>query len=214
MVSRIAPKAMGEIRGGRIPRRLLPCFLALAFLVFDAAPGSAQWPEVERWLDGSQPVSLGLGTSRFRVSTPGTKPVIAIEDPSYGGAPYRLIDSDLYGTAISFDLKLRWPPLSATGTSALGAVEPYLSFGPTLFVAGSDSALRLGQPGSRSDGAMSLGLSWGAGLSWRFTRNAELFGGYRFMQYGRESTFSHGERSSPETDLIGHDILYGISVRF
>lgn len=214
VVSRIAAKAMGDVRSRRIPRRLLPCFLALAFLVFDAAPGSAQWPEVERWLDGSQPVTLGLGTSRFRVSTPGTKPVIAIEDPSYGGAPYRLIDSDLYGTAISFDLKLRWPLLSATGTSGLGAVEPYLSFGPTLFVAGSDNALRLGQPGSRSDGAMSLGLSWGAGLSWRFTRNAELFGGYRFMQYGRESAVSHGERSLPETDLIGHDVLYGISVRF
>jgi len=214
VVSRIAAKAMGDVRSGRIPRRLLPCFLALALLIFDAAPGSAQWPEVERWLDGSQPLALGLGTSRFRVSTLGTKPVIAIEDPSSGGAPYRLIDSDLYGTAISFDLKLRWPPLSATGTSALGAVEPYLSFGPTLFVAGSDSALRLGQPGSRSDGAMSLGLSWGAGLSWRFTRNAELFGGYRFMQYGREGAYSHGERSLPETDLIGHDILYGISGRF
>jgi opacity protein-like surface antigen len=214
VVSRIAAKAMGDVRSGRIPRRLLPCFLALAFLVFDAAPGSAQWPEVERWLDGSQPLTLGLGTSRFRVSTLGTKPVIAIEDPSYGGAPYRLIDSDLYGRAISFDLKLRWPPLSATGTSGLGAVEPYFSFGPTLFVAGSDNALRLGQPGSRSEGAMSLGLSWGAGLSWRFTRNAELFGGYRFMQYGREGAFSRGERSSPETDLIGHDVLYGISVRF
>src|SRR5437867_12833229 len=120
---------MGEIRGGRIPRRLLPCFLTLAFLVFDAAPGSAQWPEVERWLDGSQPVTLGLGTSRFRVSALGTKPVIAIEDPSYGGVPYRLIDSDLYGRAISFDLKLRWPSSSATGTSGLGAVEPYFSFG-------------------------------------------------------------------------------------
>ena len=205
MVSWIAAKATGDVRSGRIPRRLLPCFLALVFLVFDAAPGSAQWPEVERWLDGSQPLTLGLGTSRFRVSTLGTKPVIAIEDPSYGGAPYRLIDSDLYGRAISFDLKLRWPPLSATGTSGLG---------PTLFVAGSDNALRLGQPGSRSEGAMSLGLSWGAGLSWRFTRNAELFGGYRFMQYGREGAFSRGERSSPETDLIGHDVLYGISVRF
>src|SRR2546428_4580703 len=34
-------------------RSLLPCLLALAFLVFDAAPGSAQWPEGERWLDGS-----------------------------------------------------------------------------------------------------------------------------------------------------------------
>src|SRR5207249_10015108 len=138
--------------------RLLLCFLTLAFLVFDAAPGSAQWPEVERWLDGSQPVTLGLGTSRFRVSALGTKPVIAIEDPSYGGVPYRLIDSDLYGRAISFDLKLRWPSSSATGTSGLGAVEPYFSFVPTLFVGGFVKALRLGQTGSRSVGAQTTGL--------------------------------------------------------
>src|SRR2546428_14143846 len=99
---------MGDVRSGRIPRRLLPCCLALAFLVLDAAPGSAQWPEVERWLDGSQPFMPGLGTSRFRVSTPGTKPAIAIEDPSYGGAPYRLIDSEPYGPSGSVGLNLEW----------------------------------------------------------------------------------------------------------
>jgi opacity protein-like surface antigen len=61
---------------------------------------------------------------------------------------------------------------------------------------------------------MAFGLSWGAGLSWRFARNAELFGGYRFMQFGRDS-LAHGERStSSDTELTGHDFLYGISVRF
>src|SRR5437899_2878081 len=59
-----------------------------------------------------------------------------------------------------------------------------------------------------------LECRWGAGLSWRFTRNAELFGGYRFMQFGRDS-LSHGDRStSSDTELTGHDVLYGISVRF
>jgi opacity protein-like surface antigen len=60
---------------------------------------------------------------------------------------------------------------------------------------------------------MTLGLSWGAGLSWRFARNAELFGGYRFMQFGRDS-LSHGDRTTSDTELTGHDFLYGISVRF
>ena len=87
-------------------------------------------------------------------------------------------------------------------------MEPYLSFGPMLVAAGSEG-LRLGQAG-----AMSLGLSMGAGLSWRFARNAELFGGYRFMQYGRDSGFSRGERSSSDPEGMGHDVLYGISVRF
>src|SRR3989442_11403259 len=204
--------AMGDVRSGRILRRLLPCFLALAFLVFDAAPGSAQWPEVGGGLEGSQPLTLGMGTSRFR-GTLGTKPVIAIEDSSYGGAPYRLIGSDLYGTAISFDLKLRWPPLSAMGTSGLGAVEPYFSFGPTLFVAGSDNALRLGQPGSRSEGAMSLGLSWGAGLSWRVTRNAELFGGDPVIQDGPVDALSRRARALPAKDPIGRPLLYRLPLR-
>jgi len=182
--------------------------LALCLLLAGTESALAQWPEVERWLDGSQPLTFGFDTSSYRISTLGTKPVIATEDPSYGNTPYRLIDPDLHGTAISFDLKLRWP-----SSSTIGAVEPYVSIGPTLFVTGSDNVTRFGQVAPRTDSAMSLGLSWGAGLSWRLSRNAELFGGYRFLQYGRDSALSRGERSS-ESELIGHDVLYGISVRF
>ena len=181
--------------------RLVPFVLAL--LVVDARPGAAQWPEVERWFDGSQPITFGVESSRFRVSVIGSRPAIAVEDASSGNPPYRLIDTDLRGSGVSLDLKLRWPTAAATGTSGFGAVEPYFSFGPIL-----------GQSGSKSDGAMALGLSMGAGLSWRFARNAELFGGYRFMQYGRDSVFSRGERSLSDPDATGHDFLYGISVRF
>ena len=60
---------------------------------------------------------------------------------------------------------------------------------------------------------MSLGVSVGAGLSWRLSRDAELFGSYRFMQSAREGLFSR-ERPSSEADFAGHDLLYGISVRF
>jgi len=202
----------GVVRG--IIRRWLPFVLALVALVISAQPCGAQGPEVERSLDSSQPFTLGVDTSRFRISTLGPRPVIATEDPSFGSVPYRLFDSDLHGTAVSFDLKLRWPSSPAAETSVLGSLEPYVSFGPTLFVTGADGTPRPGHPGVRSEGAMTLGLSWGAGLSWRFSRNAELFGGYRFMQYGRESGLSNGDRSPSETDLIGHDVLYGISVRF
>ena len=182
----------------------------LALLMIDAKPGAAQWPEVERWFDGSQPIAFGVESSRFRVS-PGSRPAISIEDTNPGSPPYRLIDTELRGSGVSLDLKLRWPTAATTGTSGFGALEPYLSFGPMLFAPGSDSP-RVGQSGSKSDGAMALGLSMGAGLSWRFARNAELFGGYRFMQYGRDNMFSRGPLSEP--DAIGHDVLYGISVRF
>ena len=171
---------------------------------------SAQNPEIDRWLDGSLPLSLGFDSTRFRVSTLGTRSVIGTEDPGVGTAPYRLLDADLLGTAISLGLKLKWP---TTSGSTLNALAPYLSFGPTLLFP-ADGASRSGPAGGRNEGSMALGLSWGAGLSWRFTRNAELFGGYRFLQFGRDSV-SRGDRTSPsDTELSGHDVLYGISIRF
>ena len=196
-----------------VGRWSLAVVLALAALAVSPVPGDAQGLDVERLLDGSQPFSLGVDTSRFRVSTLGTRPVIVTEDPALSNVPYRLADSDLLGTAVSLDLKLRWPLASTSGTSALGSLAPYLSFGPTVLFPGSEGVSRAGLAGTRSDVAMSLGLSWGAGLSWRFSRNAEFFGGYRFMQFGRDS-LSHGDRATSDTELTGHDFLYGISVRF
>jgi opacity protein-like surface antigen len=193
-------------RRARTLLRLVP--VALALLLVDATPGAAQWSEMGRWLDGSQAFTLDVESSRFRVSNLGARPVISVDDAYPGNPPYRIIDTDLRGSGVSLDLKLRWPTAASTGTSGFGALEPYLSFGPMLVAAGSDGA-RVSQ-----SGAMSLGLSMGAGLSWRFARNAELFGGYRFMQYGRDSMFSRGDRSSSDPEGIGHDVLYGISVRF
>ena len=182
--------------------------VALALLLVDATPGPAEWSDIGRWFDGSQPFTLGVESSRFRVSNLGARPVISVDDASPGSTPYRIIDTDLRGSGVSLDLKLRWPTVTSTGASGFGTVEPYLSLGPMLVAAGSDGGLRVSQAGS-----MSLGLSMGAGLSWRFAPNAALFGGYRFMQYGRDGVFSGGARSS-EPDGIGHDVLYGISVRF
>jgi opacity protein-like surface antigen len=194
-------------------RRWLAVALSAVSLAVSPGTSDAQGPEIERWLDGSQPFSLGVDTSRFRVSTLGTRPVIGTEDTALSSAPYRLVDADLFGTAVSFDLKLRWPMSSGSGAGVLGSLAPYLSFGPTVLFPGAESFSRPGQPGGRAEGPMAIGLSWGAGLSWRFTRNAELFGGYRFMQFGRDS-LSHGERGPSDTELTGHDVLYGISVRF
>jgi opacity protein-like surface antigen len=193
-----------SLRRARTLLRLVSVVLAL--LVY-ATPVAAEWPEMGQWFDGSQPFTLGVESSRFRVSNLGTRPVISVDDANPGNPPYRIIDTDLRGSGVSLDLKLRWPTATSTGASGFGTVEPYLSFGPMLVAAGSDGP-RVSQAGS-----MSLGLSMGAGLSWRFAPNAALFGGYRFMQYGRDGMFPGGTRSS-EPDGIGHDVLYGISVRF
>jgi len=181
--------------------------VALALLLVEATPSAAQWSDIGHWFDGSQPFALGVESSRFRVSNLGARSVISLDDANPGSTPYRIIDTDLRGSGVSLDLTLRWPTATSTGASGFGTVEPYLSFGPMLVAAGSDG-LRVSQAGS-----MSLGLSMGAGLSWRFAPNAALFGGYRFMQSGREGMFPGGGRSS-DPEGIGHDVLYGISVRF
>lgn len=197
----------------RTHRVLLAGLLTVVALATSPVSGTAQGPEVGRPVDDAQPFSLGVDTSRFRVSTlgGGPKPLIGTEDPSVGNAPFRLIDAELLGTAVSFDLKLRWP--TTAGAPTLGSLAPYLSFGPTVLFPAADGVARPTQLGSRTDGPMAIGLSWGAGLSWRFARNAELFGGYRFMQFGRDS-LSHPDRIPSDTELSGHDFLYGISVRF
>ena len=197
-----------SFRRARTLLRLVP--VALVVLMVDATPGVAEWPEMWHLFDGSQPFTLGVESSRFRVSSLGTRPAISVDDANPGNPPYRIIDTDLRGSGVSLDLKLRWPTATSTAASGFGTVEPYLSFGPMLVAAGSEG-LRVGVGQS---GAMSLGLSMGAGLAWRFAKNAELFGGYRFMQYGRDSGFSRGERSSSDPDGTGHDVLYGITVRF
>jgi opacity protein-like surface antigen len=200
----------------RFKRWLLPLVLASIVLAVSPEAGRAEGPEIERraqgseierWLDGSQPFSLGVDTQRFRVSS-GARPVIGTEDPLLSGGQYRLLDSDVLGTALSFDLTLRWP--RSSGSSGLGPLDPYLSFGPTLLMPGVEGVSRPGPAGARGDGPMALGLSWGAGLSWRLSRNTELYGGYRFLQFGREN-LSHDRA---ENELTGHDVLYGISVRF
>jgi opacity protein-like surface antigen len=192
-------------------RALLAGLLTAVVLAVSPVSSAAQGAEVEHRVDTAQPFSLGVDTSRFRVSTLGPRALIGTEDPSLSNAPYRLIDAELFGTAVSFDLKLRWP--STTEGSTLGSLAPYLSVGPTVLFPGAEGVARSALPGPRSDGPMAIGLSWGAGLSWRFARNAALFGGYRFMQFGRDS-LSHLERSTSDTELTGHDVLYGISVRF
>jgi hypothetical protein len=200
----------------RFKRWLLPLVLASIVLAMSPEAGRAEGPEIERraqgseierWLDGSQPFSLGVDTQRFRVLS-GARPVIGTEDPLLSGGQYRLLDSDVLGTALSFDLTLRWP--RSSGSSGLGPLEPYLSFGPTLLMPGVEGVSRPGPAGARNDGPMAFGLSWGAGLSWRLSRNTELYGGYRFLQFGREN-LSHDRT---ENELTGHDVLYGISVRF
>src|SRR5437879_13272394 len=75
----------------------------LALLVVDARPGAAQWPAVERWFDGSQPITFGVESSRFRVSVLGSRRAIAVYDASSRTPPCRLLGAALPRCALRRD---------------------------------------------------------------------------------------------------------------
>src|SRR4029453_13670451 len=94
--------------------------LALALLLVDATPGTAQWSDIGRWFDGAEPFPPGVESSPFRVSNLGARPVISVGDANPSSTPYRIIDTDLRGSGVSLDLKLRWPTVTSTGASGFG----------------------------------------------------------------------------------------------
>src|SRR6267142_958630 len=84
-------RAVSTTSYASLARYLVPA-LALALSLLSAAPALSQWSDVERWLNGSQPISLGVDTSRFRIAVLGARSVIAGDEPTPDSAPYRLID--------------------------------------------------------------------------------------------------------------------------
>jgi hypothetical protein len=125
---------------------------------------------------------------------------------------YRLADTDLRTTAIGFDLKLRWPSLSASD-AASSPLQPYVSLGPALVVVrGDDTGLvntrLLNRSPFRSDASMSLGMKSALGLTWQMSKDASLFGEYRVVQDRL------GLPGRPAGDHGGADLFYGFSLRF
>jgi hypothetical protein len=156
-----------------------------------------------RWLEGDS--SVGFGVSRLRPEI-GLARRAPVSDVGVGN-PYRVIDTDLQQTAISFDLRLDWPtPLESQ--SGGGALKPYLLLGPAVFVAERNP---FGNPlGLLADTAVRLGMKAEAGITWMLDRHTALFSEYRFTHGGDSPILSSGGRLGPGGSATGYDILYGI----
>lgn len=102
---------------------------------------------------------------------------------------------------ISFDIKLRWP-----GAEPTSPLEPYLVFGPALFVDRPPEAA--GFVGVPADPVLRLGARAGAGFNWRLSRDASLFGSYDV------TTTDVGAKAPSSTGSTGYDILYGVRFRY
>jgi hypothetical protein len=191
-----------------------------SFLPGTPPPTDSLLPQMEletRNLEWSFPTSLSLGQWLEGESTAGfgvarLRPDLGLSRRPQGlevgvGTPYRLIDTDLQQTAISFDVKLAWPSRTDPASSG-GAFQPYLSFGPAVFVAERNPFGNV--MGTLADTAVRVGMKAQAGVTWKLDRNTALFSEYRFTHGGDSPILSSGGRLGPGNSASGYDILYGV----
>jgi hypothetical protein len=168
--------------------------IALVGLVAVGSPVAVAAPPgdsvLEPLMDIGRALSLGFGVTPLRPQL--TPPV---------PAPPR--DLDLQSTALSLDLKLRWP-----GSDLLKSFEPYLVVGPALFVVEPDYLSRL--LGTRVDPSVRLGAKAGAGVNWHLGRDLTLFGAYE----ATTDNPSLSGRGPADAGVSGHDFTYGLRLRF
>ena len=168
---------------------MLAVLVLVILLPLPAAATPPSGPVTEHLTDLGSSLSLGFGVTPLRSD-------IAPPQPPPPGL-------DLQSTALSFDLKLKWP-----GSDVLGSLEPYVVVGPALFVVEPDYVSRM--LGTRVDPTLRLGTKAGAGVNWHLGKDITLFGAY-------ESTNPSpvfGGKTSGDSAVTNHDFTYGIRLRY
>lgn len=160
-----------------------------------------------RVLEGESSVSLGV--IRLRPEMGLTRRPLSVD---VGAAtPYRTIDIDLQQTSVSFDLKFKWPSKDSSGIILF---EPYLQFGPAVFVAERNP---FGNPlGFQADTSVRLGVKAEAGITWRLDGNTSFFSEGRYIRGGDTAILSSGGRfgPGPGSSPSGYDLVSGLRLSF
>jgi hypothetical protein len=167
-----------------------------------AIAGPANQPSFEHLTDAG-PLSLGFGVAPLR-PTLVAPALLPGGQAAEGGRPTEV---DAQATALSFELRLRWPGLDATSP-----LEPYMAVGPALFVVEPDFAARV--LGTRLDPSLRLGARAGAGLNWRLGKATTLFGAYEVTAASESGLAPLGARSASDPALHGYDFTYGLRFRY
>ena len=164
------------------------------------------------WFESAPYLGFALDVSHFRPQI-GRQTVT----DCVTGIPcfsFSLAHMNLAVTGISFDALLRWPLLTSKEFPK-GQLQPYLTIGPTIFVARIKDSSNLFPPND-SDTDTSVGVKAGAGMAWQFHRNVALFGEYRFTHFRPEFTLRDAflGNSRTKTDIDTHGVVFGVSFRF
>lgn len=168
-------------------------------------PVSATLP-LGRWLEAES--SVGVDVTRLKPELGLSRLVNGLEPAA--GTPYRMIDSNLQNTAVSLDLKLRWP--SSVMEAGIGMLRPYFSFGPALFVTERNPFANV--LGTLADVAVRIGVKAAAGVSWHLNPDGALFGEFRLIRGVEGPLLSSGGRLGTDNGASGYDLLYGLRLRF
>jgi hypothetical protein len=110
-------------------------------------------------------------------------------------------DREPRGSAMSFDLKLKWPTAEQ--------LEPYVFVGPALLVDQPKDLL-----GIASDPTLHLGAKAGAGFNWRLTKDATLFGSYDVTTTTVDGLTSLSGKTPAASPATGYDLMYGVRFRY
>ncbi len=177
------------------------------------------------WFESTPYLGLGVDVSHFRPDI-GNQTVTGCFSGAFVGCffPTQIFHIDLSVTGISFDAMFRWP-LMTSKEFPKGQLQPYLTLGPTIFVAqAKDSRAPLSNfiPGSQSETDTSVGVKVGTGIAWQFHRNVALFGEYRFTHFAPKfdtrsldvATSTSIVSSPMTTDINTHSAVFGVSLRY
>ena len=183
------------------------------------------------WFESTPYFGLALDVSHFRPDIGKQKATGCFSGAAAGALGIigcfpgtQVFHIDLGVTGISFDALLRWPLLTSKDFPK-GQIQPYLTLGPTIFVAqAKDSRFPLSNfiPGSQSETDTSVGVKVGAGIAWQFHQNIALFGEYRFTHFAPKfdthnlsaTDFVSIVSSPTKTDIDTHRVIFGVSLRF
>ena len=160
------------------------------------------------WFERFPYLGLALDVSHFWPDR-SSQTVITTIRPSGAQSTDRFPARHFSITGISIDLLLRWPFL-ADHEFPNGRLQPYLTLGPTAFIAQTG---RAGSNQSADDTA--LGVTAGGGLAWQFHPKAALFAEYRFTHFHPEFEMRRlGVKVEQDMDINTHHLLLGLSFRF
>jgi opacity protein-like surface antigen len=168
------------------------------------------------WFESLAYFGVALDVSRFRAdmsarSITVCRPERCLIDPS--------VHLDTSMAAISIDATARWS-FAKTDDFPKGRLQPYLTIGPTIFIARSNDVVQSGGPLTRTEPDTGVGPKLGAGLTWQALRNVALFGEYRFTHFSphfnlRDVFFlSASATDDVKTQVGSHHLVVGLSVRF